>query len=123
VPVDKVVPYILAMDIPLVTLVDDPLFSLFVPSKLYDYMACARAVIANVPGETQRIIEESKAGIVVPGGDSGALVSVIKRLAADPHGCEKMGRNGREYVIRNFDRNRIADSLVTRLEGLVDSQS
>jgi glycosyltransferase involved in cell wall biosynthesis len=116
VPVSEILPYLLSVDVFLVTLHRDPLFSSFIPSKLYDYMACEKAVITNVPGEARRIVEESGAGIAVPPADASALADAIRQLVEDPARREAMGKNGRAFVKMHFDRERIANSLVRSLD-------
>lgn len=118
VPVEQVTPYLLSCEILLVTLCDNPLFSMFVPSKVFDYMACERPVIVNVAGETERLVEQSRAGVVVPGGDPGALARAIKLLMEDDGLRAAMGRNGRAFVKAHYDRRVIGDRLAELLERL-----
>ncbi len=57
-----------------------------VPSKLYGILAFGRAVIAQVPSESEiaLVVEEEGCGRVVPPGDPQALADAIRALAADP---------------------------------------
>ena len=105
VPLEESVWYLNASDALLVPLTPDPVFRMFVPSKLFDSMACAKPVLLSVDGEARELLEDAKAGIFVPPGDAERLADSILRLAADPAGCEKMGRNGRDYVLRNYRRS------------------
>ena len=105
VPLEESVWYLNASDALLVPLTPDPVFRMFVPSKLFDSMACAKPVLLSVDGEARELLEEAKAGVFVPPGDAERLADSILRLAADPAGCEKMGRNGRDYVLRNYRRS------------------
>ncbi len=116
VPVEEIPAYLLAADVLLVTLRNLSLFSIFVPSKLYDCMSCQRAVLTNIPGEVQRIVEQSGAGLVVPAGDARSMADAMSVLLDDPERRRIMGENGRNLVSSKFDRDRIGDGLVKELE-------
>lgn len=84
-----------------------PLFSTFIPSKIFEYLGAGKAVVGSVVGETAQLLIEAGA-IVVPPEDSTALAEAIRGLAADPVRRLEMGRLGREYVERSFDRVALA---------------
>jgi glycosyltransferase involved in cell wall biosynthesis len=105
-----------AADICLVPLRDVPLFSSFIPSKMFEYLAAGRAVVGAVAGEAAQILREAGA-LVVPPADGGALADAIRMLAADPQRRQAMGRKGRSYVEEHFDR----DTLARLYRKLLDS--
>jgi glycosyltransferase involved in cell wall biosynthesis len=107
VPPDEVPALLAAADICLVPLRDVPLFATFIPSKMFEYLAAARPVIGSVTGEPAQILREAGA-VVVPPEDSEALAGAIASLAADPQRRAAMGRSGRAYVERFFDRAELA---------------
>jgi glycosyltransferase involved in cell wall biosynthesis len=107
VPPDQVPELLAAADVCLVTLRDVPLFATFIPSKMFEYLAAARPVIGAVTGESAQILHEAGA-VVVPPEDSEALARAISALAADPARRAAMGRQGRTYVQRFFDRTELA---------------
>jgi len=107
VPPDQVPALLDAADVCLVTLRDVPLFATFIPSKMFEYLAAAKPVIGSVTGEAAQILREAGA-VVVPPEDSGALARAIGELAADPARRAAMGRRGRAYVERFFDRAELA---------------
>jgi len=96
-----------AADICLVPLRDVPLFSAFIPSKMFEYLAARRAVVGALAGEAAQILREAGA-LIVPPADSGALASAIRTLAADPQRRQAMGSQGRCYVEKYFDRETLA---------------
>jgi UDP-N-acetylmuramyl pentapeptide phosphotransferase/UDP-N-acetylglucosamine-1-phosphate transferase/glycosyltransferase involved in cell wall biosynthesis len=102
-PHDQVPALLAAADICLVTLRDVPLFSTFIPSKIFEYLASGRAVIGALAGEAAQILREAGAVVVPPEG-SVALAEAIRALAADARRREAMGRQGRRYVEEYFDR-------------------
>ncbi len=67
------------------------------PTKLIEYMALQRPVVANRHPEQSVIIAESGAGICVD-WSAEQFAEAISTLFADPIAAEAMGRRGREYV-------------------------
>jgi len=100
---DQVPGLLAAADICLAPLRDVPLFSSFIPSKVFEYLAAGRPVVGSVAGEAAQILREAGA-LVVPPGDSAALAGAISALAGDPARRGSMGRQGRRYVEKYFDR-------------------
>ncbi len=107
VPHSDVPALLAAADICLAPLRYVPLFAAFIPSKIFEYLAAGRAVIGSVAGETAQILAEAGA-VVAPPDDSVALARAIRELAADPGRRRDMGRRGRAYVARSFDRVALA---------------
>lgn len=96
-----------AADICLVPLRDVPLFATFIPSKMFEYLAAGKAVIGSVAGEAAQILAEAGA-VVVPPEDSEAIATAIAELAASPRRRAEMGRAGRAFVWRCYDRAALA---------------
>ena len=107
VPPGEVPDLLQAADICLVPLRNVPLFTTFIPSKMFEYLAAAKPVIGSVAGEAAQILREAGA-IVVPPEDSEALADAIGELAASPARRAAMGQQGRAYVARFFDRAELA---------------
>ena len=107
VPHSAVPALLAAADICLAPLRYVPLFSSFIPSKIFEYLAAGKAVVGSVTGETAQILREAGA-VVVPSQDSAALAAAIRQLAADPGARREMGRRGRAHVEQAFDRVALA---------------
>jgi hypothetical protein len=107
VPHEQVPALLAAADICLVPLRDVPLFSSFIPSKMFEYLAAGQPVVGAVAGEAAQILREAGAQVVPP-ADSEALADAIRTLAADPQRRKAMGRQGRCYVEKYFDRGTLA---------------
>lgn len=114
VPRREVAPMLAAADICLVPLRDVPLFSTFIPSKMFEYLAAGRAVVGSMRGEAAEILRGA-GGVVVEPEDPKALAQAIVTLAADGPRRAEMGRVGRAYVERNFDRRRLAEDYLAVL--------
>lgn len=91
-----------------------PYFHRVLPSKIFTCMGLARPILIGVDGEARAIVEAAGAGIFVPPEDPGALSEAILTMRRNKTvgALEAMGRAGREYVTRHYDR----DVLVRDLE-------
>tara|TARA_Y100000590_G_scaffold44550_1_gene47371 strand:- start:3254 stop:4483 length:1230 start_codon:yes stop_codon:yes gene_type:complete len=71
-----------------------------VPSKIYNIFATGRPVIASVdPGtEIEKIVLESRAGIVVKPDDSSELKMAIETLIENPDLMKQMGNAAKEWA-------------------------
>jgi colanic acid biosynthesis glycosyl transferase WcaI len=123
---EKVPAYISASDVCLVPLRKNELFKTVIPTKMLEFMSCARPVILGVDGQARGILEEARAGIAIEPENSAALASAICYLAANRETAKEMGRSGREYIVRKFSRRHTAKKYVRMLEqmlGLPESRA
>ena len=67
------------------------------PTKLIEYMALGKAVVANDHPEQADVLRASDAGIVCA-WDEQEFAAAIVELLKDPKRCEAMGAAGRRYV-------------------------
>jgi glycosyltransferase involved in cell wall biosynthesis len=96
-----------------------PIFRKFVPSKIFEILACGRPLIAAVEGEAAEIVRAA-GGIVVPPGDGNAIAAALRRLASSRSTTEEAGEPaGRRYVRQNFDRRRLAAEYLETLRAAV----
>jgi len=119
VPREEVPALYRAADVCLVPLRAVPLFRSFIPSKMFEILACGRPVLASLEGEAARILEASGAAVVVPPEDVEALAAAVTRLAGDPALRSALGARGRPYVAEHFDRRRLSARYLELLEGAV----
>jgi glycosyltransferase involved in cell wall biosynthesis len=96
------------LDAALVPLRKTELFTTVIPSKIFEIAAMARPIVLSVDGEARAIVEASGGGVFVPPEDVDATVAAIERLAGDDALRAAMGARGREFVVREFDRDAIA---------------
>lgn len=119
-PVERLAGLLCAADVCVATLRPDPRLDRIVSVKLYEYMACARPVLAAVAGEGARVIEEARAGLVVPPGDAPALADGILALASlDPSERIAMGRRGHRDVVDHHSRQAVSIRFAGMLADLV----
>jgi glycosyltransferase involved in cell wall biosynthesis len=111
--------YIAASDACLVPLKNSDLFHTVLPSKMLEFMACARPVVAGVLGYAATLVKESGAGILVAPEDDGALADAVRRLYDEPQLATELGENGRPFVLERFTRAAKASAYLRALESLM----
>jgi glycosyltransferase involved in cell wall biosynthesis len=104
--------YVAAADVCVSPVRRSPSLNAGSPTKLIEYMAMGKAVVANDQPEQRSLIEQSGAGYCVP-YDEQAFADAILKIAADPVHARQMGQRGRDYVLRHRNYAEIA-SLVER---------
>jgi len=119
-PREKIPAYICASDVCLVLLKKTDLFKTVIPTKMLEFMSCARPVILGVDGQARTILEEADGGLVIEPENSDALVTAIRSLAANRERARQLGRSGREHIIRRFSRSHTAEKYIHVLERLLN---
>jgi glycosyltransferase involved in cell wall biosynthesis len=69
--------------------------------KLWEYLACARPVIATAGEGYGDTVERLGAGLSVKEEDSAALAEIMLRVLRDPASASKMGQAGRMAVVHS----------------------
>ena len=83
-----------------------------VPARLQSYMSAGRPVLAMIGCGGSDIIEESKCGYAVGPGEADKMVNLIKeKVLAHREEFENMGKNGREYYMKNYRLGDCIDNL------------
>jgi glycosyltransferase involved in cell wall biosynthesis len=118
-PREKIPACICASDACLVLLKKTDLFKTVIPTKMLEFMSCARPVILGVDGQAREILEEARGGLVIEPEDSGALVKAIRCLAANPELARTLGQNGREHIVLKFSRHQTAEKYIHTLQRLL----
>jgi colanic acid biosynthesis glycosyl transferase WcaI len=122
-PREKIPAFISASDASLVLLKKTEVFKTVIPTKMLEFMSCARSVILGVDGQAREIVEAAGAGLIIEPENSEALAQAIQSLAAQPDLRAKLGQKGREYILRNFSRARTAEKYIDVLERLIQNKA
>lgn len=96
-----------------------PILNCGSPTKLIEYMAMGKAVVANDHPEQRVVILESKAGICVPYVES-AFADAILYLLENRDIAKQMGLRGRQYVEAKRNYERTADLVEKELLRLIN---
>jgi colanic acid biosynthesis glycosyl transferase WcaI len=107
-------------DISLVSLKEGTSFGAL-PSKTYSIMASERPIIASVDqgSDIWNLIERSECGVCVPAENPSLLAEAIKCLKFDYERRIRLGKKGREYVLKNHSPQSAAAQFDTLLKQLM----
>lgn len=88
----------------------------FSPLKLFEYMAAARAIAASRVGQVEALLEEGRAGVLVPPGNPYLLAERLEELLRDPDARRNLGAAARRIVQRHYTWTAVATTIL-RLVG------
>jgi glycosyltransferase involved in cell wall biosynthesis len=83
------------------------------PTKVLEYLACKRAVIAPRRGTVGMVIENGREGLLFEPGDPLDLARKLLDLLEDPNSRDRMAKNGYERVRREFTASAARRALRT----------
>ena len=115
VPLDEAAAYLNASDLLLVPLRDDPVFATFIPSKLFDFLACRPPVLLAVPGEAEELLTESGGGVAARPENLESFRAAVARVRGDAEAAREMGEAGQRFVLPRFSRSKVMDELVEKV--------
>jgi glycosyltransferase involved in cell wall biosynthesis len=122
-PREKIPCYIAASDTCLVLLKKSDVFETVIPTKMLEFMSCARPVILGVDGVAREILEGSGGGVYVEPENAVALSGAIKELCGRQVLREAMGRSGRQYIVQHLSREHTAATYLDVLFSLVNQKN
>ncbi len=118
-PRERIPAFISASDACLVLLKKTEVFKTVIPTKMLEFMSCARPVIIGVDGQARQIVEAAGAGLAIEPENAGALVDAIGQLTANPERGIQLGQKGREHILRYYTRGRTAEKYIEVLQRLL----
>jgi glycosyltransferase involved in cell wall biosynthesis len=105
----------------LVSLKQDPVFSLTIPGKVQSYLMAGVPILGMLDGEGAQVIADSNAGLVCAAGNSGGLASaVLEMVAMSVDQRKQLGVNGRDFAQKEFGRGLLMRQLEVLLNEAVD---
>lgn len=91
-----------------------------IPNKVYQSLACGRAVISCDGPYPGALRQSNESGMVlVPAANAVALAEAVAHLAADPSGLKEMGRQARLSYERYFSNDHVSAALAQALQKIV----
>lgn len=111
-PVERMPSFFKHANALLVSLKDEPIFSMTIPGKLQSYLAAGIPVVAMLNGEGAEVVTNSRSGLTCAAGDDAGLAAAVLTLSQmSNEEQEAMGRNGLDASVREFDRDTLIDQL------------
>jgi colanic acid biosynthesis glycosyl transferase WcaI len=120
-PRETIPAFISASDACLVLLKKTDVFKTVIPTKLLEFMSCARPVIVGVDGQARQLVEAAGAGIAIEPENAEALAQTIKQLISNHARGVEMGNRGREYIVRNLSRRQTAEKYIEILRPRIEN--
>ena len=116
---DAVPAYVDACDVLLSPHVEMPDGTAFFgsPTKLFEYMAAGKAIVASRLGQIGDVLEDDRTALLVPPGDAGALADALARLAGDAALRDRLGRAARDAAVARHTWRRNAERVVAAFRG------
>lgn len=107
-------PYFFTLaDIMLVSLKDEEIFSLTIPSKIQSYMATGKPILSMLNGVGNKIIKDSDSGFTADAGDYEKLAeNVLIAYNSSADDLFHKGQNGKSFYEKEFDKQTIIDKLL-----------
>jgi colanic acid biosynthesis glycosyl transferase WcaI len=96
-----------------------PLLADALSTKVLEYMAAARPVVAAASGWTAEVVEDADAGTSCPPERPEALAEAIAGLTANPGRARAMGLNGRRYVEAKLTRRIAVERIERALQSML----
>ena len=110
--------YISILDICLINLRKDPLFTTVIPSKIFENAAMAIPILMGVEGEAQEIVESYGAGLCFEPENEDDLKKKISQLI-DPN-TYKRCQAGCLKLAADFNRKKLAHRMLKIIENTVE---
>ena len=117
-PVKRMPSFFMHADALLITLKDEPIFSMTIPGKLQSYLVSGIPIVGMINGEGLSLINDNKVGKCVGSGSSSELARVILEMIATPISeRDEMGASGKSLYKNEFSR----DILIEKFEKTLSS--
>ncbi|TXC76920.1 glycosyltransferase family 4 protein [Luteibaculum oceani] len=98
-----------------------PIFQGAIPSKIFENAAMEIPLVLGVEGEAKELfIDRGNCGVFYTPESAVDMAQSIEKLYQDEQFRMESGKNGRKFVAENFDRDKIAEELITWLLNLKD---
>jgi glycosyltransferase involved in cell wall biosynthesis len=111
------------VDLAVVPLKKLAIFEGAIPSKIFEALAMEIPLILGVKGESkEHFIDKAQAGLFFEPENYNDLAEKIILLSKDKELIMKMGKNGRSYVMDNFNRDSIANTFLKQLKEIDNRQ-
>lgn len=87
-----------------------------IPSKIFESLAMEIPILLGVDGEAKKLfIDDAKAGLFFEPENVNELVNCLSDFCNNINELQHLGKNGRNYALTNFNREKIAENLHQQL--------
>src|SRR6476646_1685750 len=93
------------------------------PVSVIEALAAETPVVATRVGGVPDVVREGEEGFLVDAGDTAELAERLTRLAGDPQLRRRLGKSGRERVVKRYAVDRLLDDIDSLYEELLRAAS
>lgn len=93
---------------------------IYLPNKIFYYLAAGAAVLNTIPGECAQIVAEGGCGLTYTAGNVDACVAAIRQLVRDEAGRRAMASASRRLAETRYDRRIVYAGLQALLERIAE---
>ena len=103
-------------DVMLLSLRDEHIFSLTIPSKTQAYMAAGKPIATMINGIGNDVVREAGCGMTANAGDASQLAENVIKLKAMPREeLKQMGEKGFQYYQKHFQKDKVISRIIDNL--------
>lgn len=122
-PYAEMGPFFSVCDALYVSLTNEYIFSLTVPSKVQAYMSARKPILSCLNGEGAQVITEAQCGLVAGAEKANELAqNVLKLKNLSVSEREEMGLNGLRYFEQNFERSLVVAQIEKLLSKAISAR-
>jgi len=92
------------------------------PVSLIEALAAGCAVVTTDVGGAADVVDDGRAGVLVPPGDLAAFADALEALAHDPARRRALGEAGRRHVVARYSVERLVEDVDELYRSLLGSQ-
>lgn len=85
------------------------------PSKISEYLACAKPVLASLKGDMAKYLQNTDSGLIYNPGDSQGLAESILKLYNNHELAQKMGQNARTLAQTEFSDQTAQEIIIKNI--------
>ena len=89
---------------------------IYLPNKIFYYLAAGCAVLNTIGGQCSRIVREAECGRDYTAGDVDSCADAVERAVNDPSATEAMGSAARRQAETTYDRRVLYPKYVELIE-------
>ena len=103
-------------DVLIISLIDEPIFSLTVPAKFQAYLASGKPIYCVMNGEVADLVTNNKIGYVAhPDNIDDIKAGFEKFLIAPKHELQAFGSNMKSLLANEYDRDKIIGQMTQEI--------
>lgn len=115
-PLKEIPKWFIGSDVLIISLIDEPIFSITVPAKFQAYLASGKPIYCVMKGEVADLTIKHKIGFVShPDNIDEIKEGFEKYLSAQKHELKEFSKNMKSLLINEYDRDKIIEQMTEEI--------